>query len=77
MWQSLVLQKWKEVFAWIPVETLVYENQKEYYKVLQRADNVGANVVTNEEKIIAILRQDGNMSANMFVGYSIRSVITP
>ena len=99
LWQSLILQKWKEVFAWIPVETLVYENQEEYYKVLQRSDNVGdstefvefmlgmirnalkeisethnkanvainvgVNVVTNEEKIIALLRQDGSMSANM------------
>ncbi|MDE6738102.1 MAG: Fic family protein [Lachnospiraceae bacterium] len=99
LWQSLILQKWKEVFAWIPVETLVYENQDEYYKILQQADKVGdstkfvefmlgmirnalkeiietnsginvatnvvVNVVTNEEKIIALLRQDGNMSANM------------
>ena len=95
----MILQKWKEVFAWIPVETLVYENQGEYYKVLQQADsvgdstkfvefmlgmirdalkeisetnskadvviNVGLNVVTNEEKIIALLKQDGSMSANM------------
>lgn len=99
LWQSLILQKWKEVFVWIPVETLVYENQQEYYKVLQRADkegdstqfvefmigmilnalkeisetssgtnvatNVVINVVTNEEKIIALLRQDGKMSASM------------
>ena len=99
LWQSLILQKWKEVFAWIPVETLVYENQEEYYKVLQHSDkvgdstefvefmlgmirnalkeisethsqtnvviNIGKNVVTNEEKIIALLRQDGNMTANM------------
>lgn len=99
LWQSLILQKWKEVFAWIPIETLVYENQGEYYKVLQQADsvgdstkfvefllemirdalkeisetnskanvaiNVGLNVVTNEEKIIALLKQDGHMSANM------------
>lgn len=41
LWQSLILQKWKEVFAWIPVETLVYENQNEYYKVLQWVDNAG------------------------------------
>ena len=99
LWQSLILQKWKEVFAWIPVETLVYENQDEYYKMLQQADKVGdstkfvefmlgmirnalkeiietnsgtnvatnvvVDVVTNEEKIIELLRQDGNMSANM------------
>lgn len=99
LWQSLILQKWKKIFAWIPVETLVCENQDEYYKVLQRADhagdstefvefmlvmirdamkeisettvgtnvaiNVRENVVTNEERIMALLRQDGNMSANM------------
>lgn len=41
LWQSLILQKWKEIFAWIPVETLVYENQNEYYRVLQQADNAG------------------------------------
>lgn len=99
LWQSLILQKWKNIFAWIPVETLVYENQNEYYKVLQKADragdstefvvfmlgmirdalkeisetdsekdvaiNVAISVVTNEEKIMALLKQDGSMSANM------------
>lgn len=96
LWQSLILQKWKKVFAWIPVETLVYENQNEYYKILQQADRVGdstkfvefmlemirnalreisnatdvatnvvINVVTNEEKILALLKQDASMSANM------------
>lgn len=88
----MILQKWKTIFAWIPVETLVYENQNEYYKVLQQADNVGnstifvefmlemicsalkeissatdvvTNVVTNEEKILALLRQNNRMSASM------------
>ena len=41
MWQSLILQKWKGIFAWIPVETLVHEKQKAYYKALQRADEIG------------------------------------
>ncbi len=111
LWQSLILQKWKDIFAWIPVETLVYEHQNEYYKVLQRADhagdstefvafmlrmirdalkeisetdsekdvtiNVAINVVTNEEKIVALLKQDGSMSANMLaksVGITHRQV---
>ena len=98
LWQSLILQKWKNMFAWLPVETLVYENQEEYYKVLQKADNTGnstefvefmlgmirdalkeiaatqgeknvvanvaVNVVTNEDKILTLLRQDGRMSAS-------------
>lgn len=67
-----------------------WEDQDEYYKVLQRADKAGdctefiqfmlemicnalkeisetnstINVVTNKGKIIALLRQDGSMSAN-------------
>jgi Fic family protein len=38
LWQTLVLSKWHELFAWIPTETLVYENQQEYYRVLGNAE---------------------------------------
>ena len=41
LWQSLILRKWKDIFAWLPVETLVHENQTEYYRVLQEADHAG------------------------------------
>ena len=41
LWQSLILRKWNDLFAWLPVETLVHENQEEYYRVLQKADNAG------------------------------------
>lgn len=41
LWQSLILRKWNELFAWLPVETLVHENQEEYYRVLQKADKSG------------------------------------
>ena len=41
LWQSLRLQKWNDIFAWLPVETLVHENQEEYYRVLQKADSAG------------------------------------
>lgn len=41
LWQSLILRKWNELFAWLPVETLVHENQEEYYRVLQKADKAG------------------------------------
>ncbi|MDH6367587.1 MULTISPECIES: Fic family protein [unclassified Breznakia] len=35
LWQNLLLSKWHKVFEWIPVETIVYENQQRYYNVLQ------------------------------------------
>ncbi len=45
LWQSLILQKWQPIFAWLPIETLVHENQREYYRVLQIADNAGESTL--------------------------------
>lgn len=38
LWHTLLLTKWKNILAWVPVETLVKERQEEYYKVLGIAD---------------------------------------
>ncbi|MCL1880539.1 MAG: Fic family protein [Actinomycetia bacterium] len=37
LWQTLILAKWNEVFAWIPMESVVYEKRPQYYEVLQNA----------------------------------------
>jgi Fic family protein len=45
LWQTLILAKWNEVFAWIPMESLVYEKRSQYYEALQVAqkqDDSGA-----------------------------------
>jgi len=34
MWQTLLLFKWKEILAWLPVETIVYDRQEEYYAAI-------------------------------------------
>lgn len=39
LWQTVILKEWKEIFAWLPVETLIKENQKEYYCVLGASDS--------------------------------------
>ena len=39
MWQTLLLYQWKEIFAWLPVETIVYERQQEYYSALGRSND--------------------------------------
>lgn len=38
LWQTGILKEWKEVFAWIPVESLIKENQSEYYNTLNSCD---------------------------------------
>ena len=38
LWQTLLLYQWNTLFGWLPVETLIKENQSEYYQVLGEAD---------------------------------------
>lgn len=98
LWQSLILQKWKEFFAWMPIETLIFSRQEGYYRALNVSNmagestvfvtfmlgvirdalkdvvegqsklydvgtNVGVNVGTNEEKVLALLGQDSRLTA--------------
>ncbi len=37
LWQSLILVHWNPLFADIPVESLIFEHQAEYYQVLQES----------------------------------------
>ena len=38
MWQTLLLSRWKPIFAWLPVETLIRERQQGYYDALGVSD---------------------------------------
>jgi len=37
LWQSLILSRWNPLFADIPVESLIFEHQIEYYQALQES----------------------------------------
>jgi Fic family protein len=37
LWQSLILARWNPLFADIPVESLIFEHQAEYYHALQES----------------------------------------
>ena len=37
-WQNVILSQWQPIFAWIPIETIIYEHQQRYYDVLALAD---------------------------------------
>ena len=45
LWQTLILQSWKEFFAWLPVETLIHEKQDGYYRALNAANTEGESTV--------------------------------
>jgi len=54
LWQTLILSQWNELFAWIPIETVVYENQQGYYYALQQAGKTADSGVFIEFMLDAI-----------------------
>lgn len=41
LWQSLILAKWNPVFLQLPVETMVYNNQNQYYQAINKSTEAG------------------------------------
>ena len=38
MWHTLLLSRWSGIFAWLPIEELIREKQREYYDALEASD---------------------------------------
>lgn len=45
LWHTLILQNWKEFFAWIPIETIIHENQENYYAAINESNNAGESTI--------------------------------
>ena len=43
LWQTLILTRWKRLFADVPVESLVYARQSDYYKAIRESSSQGAS----------------------------------
>lgn len=37
LWQTLLLAKWNPLFAWIPMESVLYQNRPDYHKAIEDA----------------------------------------
>ena len=37
LWQTLLLAKWNELFAWIPMESILWQNRLQYYTAIEMA----------------------------------------
>ena len=52
LWHSLILSKWKKIFAWLPIESLIQKYQKEYYISINNSNRDGEST----EFILFMLR---------------------
>lgn len=44
-WQTLLLSRWKGIFAWLPVETTVKQHQQDYYDAIAQSDSQGNSTI--------------------------------
>ena len=56
LWHTLLLSKWNPIFAWIPIESIIHDNQKEYYNAINISNNNGESTVFIEFMLSVIKR---------------------
>ncbi len=54
LWQTLLLSKWKPIFAWIPVESIIHNRQAEYYNAINQSNFEGRSTKFIEFMLSAI-----------------------
>jgi len=55
LWQTLLLAKWNEIFAWIPMEPVLYQNRPQYYQAIEDARSANDSGAFIEFTLSAIL----------------------
>ena len=45
LWHTVILQNWKEFFVWLPVETMIHENQSSYYAAINASNIAGESTI--------------------------------
>ena len=61
LWQSVILHKYKSIFGFIPIESVVRDNQKQYYKALEDAGSAGESTSFIEFMLEIILKTLKNL----------------
>ncbi|HHD78259.1 MAG TPA: Fic family protein [Epsilonproteobacteria bacterium] len=56
LWQSVILIAYKDLFSYIPIESIVKENQQEYYAALEAAGSSGESTPFVEFMLGSILQ---------------------
>ena len=47
-WHTLLLSKWNPVFAWLPVEPIIHDHQREYYAAINAINDAGESTALIE-----------------------------
>jgi len=56
LWHTLLLTKWNPMFAWIPIESVIYQNQQLYYDAINRSNAIGNSTPFIEFMLSVIIK---------------------
>lgn len=68
LWQTLLLAQWNAVFAWIPMESVLYKNRLQYYQAIEDARKADDSGVFIEFTLLALLEIMESQAAKMLSG---------
>lgn len=54
LWHTLLLSQWNPAFAWLPVESMIYAHQAEYYDAINTANDAAESTVFVEFMLTTI-----------------------
>ena len=54
LWHTLLLTQWKQMFAWLPVESIIHDRQDEYYQAINRSNSEAESTAFIEFMLSAI-----------------------
>ncbi len=56
LWHTLLLSKWNPIFAWLPIESIIHDNQSEYYNAINISNCNGESTVFIEF-MLSVIKQ--------------------
>ncbi len=69
LWHTLLLSKWNPMFAWLPVESIVHEHQREYYEAINSSNAavsstafIGFMLSAIKASLIGVIKMSDEMS---------------
>lgn len=65
LWQTLLLAKWNAIFAWIPMESVIYQNRPEYYNALYHGQHTDDSSQFIEFTLFSLLSTIDNIYSDL------------
>lgn len=54
LWHTLLLSKWNPIFAWLPIESIIHDNQQAYYDAINISNSKGESTAFIEFMLLVI-----------------------